>query len=192
MARQNISVGTVANDGTGDPLRTGMIKVNDNFTELYTDAPVSNTVTVGNNSVNTFINATAVFIGNSSVNTHITSSAITTKDLTLSGDLTVTGNVSFEGETLFSNAINITTTDKLFILANGTATATAANNSGLVINQYANLIYRSDSSAWQANVNFVPAANNLTLGNTTSVWKVYANTVNAVSVSLTEIGRAHV
>lgn len=35
MAQQTINVGTVANDGTGDPIRTGMIKVNDNFTELY-------------------------------------------------------------------------------------------------------------------------------------------------------------
>ena len=76
MTRQNISVGTVANDGTGDPLRTGMIKVNENFTELYTDAPISNTVTVGNTTVNTFVNSTAVFIGNSTINTHITSSII--------------------------------------------------------------------------------------------------------------------
>jgi hypothetical protein len=36
MARQNISVGTVANDGTGDPLRSAFIKINQNFVELYT------------------------------------------------------------------------------------------------------------------------------------------------------------
>ena len=185
MARQNISVGTVANDGTGDPLRTGIIKVNDNFTELYTDAPISNTVTVGNTTVNTFINSTAVFIGNSSVNTQINTTSISTRNLTLTGDLTVTGNVSFEGETLFSNAINITTTDKMFILANGTANAAAANSSGIAINTFANLVYVSDASGWQSNVNIVPAANNLTIGNTTSVWKVYANTINAVSASLT-------
>jgi len=35
MAKQNIDVGSSANDGTGDPLRTAMIKANDNFTELY-------------------------------------------------------------------------------------------------------------------------------------------------------------
>lgn len=185
MARQNINVGTQPNDGNGDPLRTGIIKINDNFTELYTDAPVSNTVTVGNNSVNTFINATAVFIGNSSVNTHITSSSILTRDITLTGDLVVTGNVSFEGETLFSNAINITTTDKMFILANGTANSTAANSSGIAIHTYANLVYISSASGWQSNVNFVPSANNLTLGNNTSVWNLYANTINAVSASLT-------
>jgi len=37
MAQQTINIGTVANDGTGDPLRTAFDKVNDNFTELYND-----------------------------------------------------------------------------------------------------------------------------------------------------------
>ena len=35
MARININVGTNANDGTGDDLRTAMQKINTNFTELY-------------------------------------------------------------------------------------------------------------------------------------------------------------
>ena len=37
MAQQIINVGTTANDGTGDLLRNGFIKVNQNFTELYTN-----------------------------------------------------------------------------------------------------------------------------------------------------------
>ena len=37
MAQQTINIGTVANDGTGDPLRTAFDKVNDNFNELYSD-----------------------------------------------------------------------------------------------------------------------------------------------------------
>ena len=37
MAKQVINIGTTANDGTGDPLRTAFDKVNDNFTELYSD-----------------------------------------------------------------------------------------------------------------------------------------------------------
>ena len=35
MARQNINIGTTANDGTGDKLRVAFDKVNDNFIELY-------------------------------------------------------------------------------------------------------------------------------------------------------------
>jgi len=35
MAKQTINIGTVANDRSGDPLRTAFTKVNQNFTELY-------------------------------------------------------------------------------------------------------------------------------------------------------------
>lgn len=35
MAKQIISIGTLANDGTGDPLRTAYTKANENFTENY-------------------------------------------------------------------------------------------------------------------------------------------------------------
>ena len=38
MAKQTINIGTSANDGTGDPLRSAMDKANDNFTELYNGA----------------------------------------------------------------------------------------------------------------------------------------------------------
>ena len=36
MARQNISTGTTANDGTGDTLRSAGTKINSNFSEIYT------------------------------------------------------------------------------------------------------------------------------------------------------------
>jgi hypothetical protein len=58
MAQETIDVGTVADDETGDPLRTGFIKINSNFDELYDCREVSFdntdltanvlTVTVGN------------------------------------------------------------------------------------------------------------------------------------------------
>jgi hypothetical protein len=35
MAQQTINIGTTANDGTGDPLRTAFDKANDNFNEIY-------------------------------------------------------------------------------------------------------------------------------------------------------------
>ena len=37
MAKQTINIGTFANDNTGDTIRDAFDKVNDNFTELYTD-----------------------------------------------------------------------------------------------------------------------------------------------------------
>jgi hypothetical protein len=35
--KQTINIGSAANDGTGDPLRTAFDKINDNFDELYTE-----------------------------------------------------------------------------------------------------------------------------------------------------------
>ena len=37
MAQQTINIGSIANDNTGDTLRGAGQKINDNFTELYTD-----------------------------------------------------------------------------------------------------------------------------------------------------------
>ena len=42
MAQQSINIGTSANDGTGDPLRTAFDKINDNFSELYGSSAEAN------------------------------------------------------------------------------------------------------------------------------------------------------
>jgi hypothetical protein len=39
MAKQTVNIGTTANDGTGDDLRTAMDKLNDNFDEVYAGTP---------------------------------------------------------------------------------------------------------------------------------------------------------
>ena len=47
MGKQTIGIGTTANDGTGDAIRTAFDKVNENFTEIYTGlAPSSGTIDV--------------------------------------------------------------------------------------------------------------------------------------------------
>ena len=46
MAQQIINLGTLANDGTGDDLRTGGDKINDNFTELYERTNFGSTASV--------------------------------------------------------------------------------------------------------------------------------------------------
>ena len=35
MAKQTVGIGSSANDGTGDTLRVGADKINDNFNEIY-------------------------------------------------------------------------------------------------------------------------------------------------------------
>ena len=54
MARQNINIGSSANDGTGDPLRTAFDKINDNFIELYGSDNDINTLDA-NLDVNNFL-----------------------------------------------------------------------------------------------------------------------------------------
>jgi len=44
MAFQLIGIGTAANDGTGDTLRTAAIKINDNFKDLYLGTSLSTLV----------------------------------------------------------------------------------------------------------------------------------------------------
>lgn len=39
MAQQQINIGVLPNDGTGDPLRVAFQKINQNFTEIYGAPP---------------------------------------------------------------------------------------------------------------------------------------------------------
>ena len=45
MAYQALGLGSSANDGTGDDLRTGGDKINDNFVEIYTKLGNGSTLT---------------------------------------------------------------------------------------------------------------------------------------------------
>ena len=57
MAQQQIGVGAVANDNTGDPIRDAFVKVNDNFDEAYATGIIdSNLVTPGNEATPTTAN----------------------------------------------------------------------------------------------------------------------------------------
>jgi hypothetical protein len=47
MTQQTINLGTYANDGTGDDLRTAFTKVNANFTDLYTTISNLNGANIG-------------------------------------------------------------------------------------------------------------------------------------------------
>ena len=71
MSQKIINVGVVANDGTGDTLRTGAGKINDNFTELYS---LTNTY-VTNSNLTTSL---ASYVTNSSLATSLFPYATTT------------------------------------------------------------------------------------------------------------------
>lgn len=152
----------------------------------------SGTVLVGSN---VYVNASALFLGNSTVNTVVNSSSFITNGFTanstlvnvnslivqgaatVSGNLTVTGNLTLAGSTTFINATAITTNDLNIVLANNASTNTLANNAGIIVGTSANLIYNSTAQAWQSNVALIPSTNNLSLGTSTSLWNINANTI---------------
>jgi len=51
MAQQTLNIGSTANDGTGDPLRTAMDKVNDNFNEIYASPLFTEDITISGNEI---------------------------------------------------------------------------------------------------------------------------------------------
>jgi hypothetical protein len=87
MAKQVINIGTVANDGTGDPLRSAFDKVNDNFTELYNDdAGDVNSVSAGT-GISVDQTTGAVTVTNSAPNATHTGDVTGATALTISSDV---------------------------------------------------------------------------------------------------------
>ena len=58
MAKQAIGLGSTANDGTGDSLRVGGDKINDNFDEIYTTFGDGSTLTPFTTGTSTLTNKT--------------------------------------------------------------------------------------------------------------------------------------
>lgn len=103
MAYQTVNTGSSANDGTGDQLRTAFDKINDNFSEVYTELG-----------------------GTSLSNVSITANTISTDDA--NGSLTIAPNGS--GTIILANAVsassNVSVTGKLTV-ANAAAFSGPAN-----------------------------------------------------------------
>ena len=117
MAQQTINIGTAPNDNTGDPLRTGMTKVNDNFTENYTTLAAQATTNASQASTNTTvasqISALQAF-----------STTVTTYTPTLTdslGGATFTGTGT--GQYVYISA-NLVWVNAIFTVATVTGTAT--------------------------------------------------------------------
>jgi len=105
MARQNINIGSTANDGTGDPLRTAFDKINDNFIELYGASPFGQQITIAGNEI---------------------SSNVTNANLKLTAS--GTGAIEMEGIQIADNEILATrSNDDLKLTASGTGAVQLTN-----------------------------------------------------------------
>ena len=130
MARQNINIGSSANDGTGDLLRTAFDKINDNFVELYGTDNDINTLDA-NLDVSTFAITTGVTNGD------ITVTPNGTGNINL-GSITVNGSqISSNDSTQITLADNIQTTGTMNVtgaatLATSLTLATGATVTGIL------------------------------------------------------------
>ena len=126
MARQVINIGSSANDGTGDPLRTAFDKINDNFVELYgTD-----------NDINTLD-------ANLDVNNNAITTGVTNGDITITPNGTGSiklGAMKFVGTTMSSDdstqitiAENIQTTGTLNVSGAATLATSLTLASGATV-----------------------------------------------------------
>jgi len=119
MAKQTINIGTSANDGTGDPLRTAFDKINDNFTELYDASPATSQITLEGNEINTNVsNANLVLNGNGTGG--VLASSLLLKGTTISSDdstqVQINENLDVDGNITASG--NITATGNVFAKGN--------------------------------------------------------------------------
>ena len=135
MAYQALGLGSSANDGTGDDLRTGGDKINDNFVELYTK--------LGNGSALsnlTFPTGTDTIVGRATTDT------LTNKTLTAPTIATITNGGTV---TIPSGADTLVARTSTDTLTNKTLTAPKIADAGFIADPNGNeqIIFQTTASA---------------------------------------------
>ena len=87
MAKQTINVST-ANSGKGDPLRTAFVKINENFTELYTKLGLIADPT---------LNLGAFEFNGSTLSTTDSTPIIIAQRTTFASDVVINGDLTIDG-----------------------------------------------------------------------------------------------
>ena len=162
MARQAINIGSSANDGTGDPLRTAFDKINDNFIELYGTDNDINTLDA-NLNVNNFQITTGVTNGDITVTPNgtgsiklgamkfvgTTMSSDDSTQITIAENIQTTGTLTVDGATTLASTLGVTGAATLSstLGVSGVTTLTTTNIDNLTIQD--NII----SSASNADIN---------------------------------------
>lgn len=123
---QEIDVGTTANDGTGDPLRVAMIKVNESFGNAFSNPVITQTVTVGNTSVNAIIAITpSITFANSTWVGVVNTVSVQFSNVTHTANLSA---LQLRIGTNLTNDSNTTVNTSAVFVGNATANAIVRNN----------------------------------------------------------------
>jgi hypothetical protein len=168
MARQDINIGSQANDGTGDDLRTAMHKINTNFTELYAETAVDSGITISGNTISSNRSDDDIVFEPSGVGA-VRFPAVTINDNAITGtrsneDLTIsaagTGNLILGALRVNGTTVSSDDSTKITLAESVDITGTL-NVSTVEINN----ISSADSSAIQINdgVNIAGTTNTATL-----------------------------
>ena len=130
MAKQTISLGTAANDGTGDPLRTAFTKTNENFTELYTSVAALQSSDADLTAI-AALTGTSGFLKKTSTNTWTLDTSTYLTAITSNQITTALGYTPYNGTTN-SSAFLTGITSAQIISALGYTPYSAANPTGYV------------------------------------------------------------
>ena len=134
MAKQTINVGTNQDDGTGDNLRAAFVKVNENFTEIYTElggtalsniSISGNTISTDNTGGNLILNPNGSgelrIEGNTlAVGTITSTSSIASDSLAVTNNATVGGGLVVTGTLTAGTFTPSSITISGALVANGT------------------------------------------------------------------------
>ena len=123
MTKQTINIGSSANDGTGDPLRTAFTKINENFSELYGGDSDASTVLEHDSAPKLAGNLDT---NNNSITTDVTNGNVT---ITANGTGSIVLNgLKVKGTTLFSDDSSAISINESLIV-DGTASVSGALSS---------------------------------------------------------------
>jgi len=134
MAKQTVGLGSSANDGTGDTLRSGGTKVNANFDEIYAEFGDGSTLSNGNTSGHILV-ANGTKFGNVAASGDISianTGVVAVTDVSLTTN-TLGGTAGVGGFEIPQGSAPSTTTNKLYNVSNtlywhGTAVGVAGGS----------------------------------------------------------------
>ena len=168
MAYQALGLGSSANDGTGDDLRTGGDKINDNFVEIYTK--------LGNGS--TLTSDTVALLTATQTLTNKTLTAPTVSGLTLSD-----ASIVLEGATADASETTITVTDPT---ADRTITIPDATGTVSLVTGTETLTNKTLTAPKFADAGFIADAN----GAEQIIFQTTASAVNEIEITNAATGGA--